>query len=166
MFALGIPILAWTVLDITRRKPEWRRKILVWIVVICAFEASIQLVGSLGFINKVNTLGTVASELSNRFRPGLNGRIFSDEGTVVALSGLSESIFLTSADAPRDREEFLKFLREKNVEYLVFVEKEDSTPSKLFPELGNGNGNDLFQPVMHAGARFLPTNVWLYRVRN
>jgi len=166
MFALGIPILAWTVLDIIRRKPEWRRKILVWIIVICAFEASLQLVGSLGFINKVNTLGTVASELSNRFQPGLNGRIFSDEGTVIALSGLSESTFLTSADAPRDREEFLRFLKEKNVEYLVFVEKEDSTPSKLFPELGNGSGNDLFQPVMHAGARFLPTNVWLYRVRN
>ena len=82
------------------------------------------------------------------------------------MSGLPESNFLSSYDAPHDREGFMAFLKEKNVEYLVFVEKEDSTPSKLFPELKDGRGNMMFRPVMHAGARFLPTSVWLYRVQH
>lgn len=164
MFALGIPILPWTYLDITRRKPKWARKLLLAIVVVCVVEASMQLVGSIGFIHKVNTLGTVSNYLRSNFQPGSNARVFSDEGTVVALSGLPESSFLTSWEAPHDREGFVAFLKEKDVEYLVFVEKEDSTPAKLFPELKNGVGNKLFRPVMHADARFLPTNVWVYRV--
>lgn len=164
MFALGIPVLAWAVLDVIGRKPAWTRKLMMAIVVTCVFEASVQLVGSIGFINKVNTLGTVSSYLHSNFVPGSNKRIFSDEGTVIALSRLTESVYLTSADAPHDREGFLDFLK-KNVEFLVYVEKEDSTASKLFPELKNGTGNELFQPVMHAGARFLPTSVWVYRVK-
>lgn len=164
MFALGVPILPWTYLDITRRKTQWAKRLLVAIVVVCVCEASIQLVGSIGFINKVNTLGTVSNYLRSNFQFNSNAHVFSDEGTVVALSGLPEASFLSSYDAPHDREGFMALLKEKNVEYLVFVEKEDSTPAKLFPELRDGVGNEVFRPVMHAGARFLPTNVWVYRV--
>lgn len=164
MFALGIPILPWTYLEITRRKPEWARKLLITIVVVCALEASMQLVGSIGFIHKVNTLGTVSKYLRSNFQANSIAKVFSDEGTVIALSGLPEASFLTSTEAPHDREGFISFLKAKKVEYLVFVEKEDSTPAKLFPELKDGVGNEMFQPVMHADARFLPTNVWVYRV--
>ena len=81
------------------------------------------------------------------------------------MSGIPEQKFLTSSDAPRDRESFLNFLKEKKVEYLVFVNKGDSTPAKLFPELQDGTGNELFQPVLHAHARFLRMEIWLYRLR-
>jgi hypothetical protein len=166
MFALGIPVLPWVYLHITRRHKHWTRKLLITIVAVCVFEASVQLVGSIGFINKVQTFGIVSNYLRSNFQPSRDARVFSDEGTVIALSGLPEANFLTSLDAPHDREGFMAFLREKNVEYLVFVEKEDSIPAKLFPELKDGSGNETFSPVMHAGARFLPTNVWLYRVQD
>lgn len=165
MFAIGIPILPWTFLNITERKPHWARKLLIAIMAVCAFEASVELVGSVGFINKVNTLETVAVYVRANFHENPTSRVFCDEGTVVALSGIPEGNFVSSSEAPHDREGFLAWLKEKNVEYLVFVEKEDSTAAKLFPELGDGNGNETFQPVMHAVARFLPTNVWLYRVQ-
>ena len=165
MFALGIPVLAWAYLDIKRRKPGWARKLLITIVTVCVLEAGVQVVGSIGFVNKVNKLETVADYLHSNFKPGPNSRIFSDEGTIVALSGIPESRFLASADAPRTREAFLAWLKEKNVEYFVFVEKEDSVPAKILPELKHGEGNDMFQPIMHATARFLRTDVWLYRVQ-
>jgi hypothetical protein len=82
------------------------------------------------------------------------------------MSGIPERKILTSSDAPRDRENFVNYLKEKDVEYLVFVNKEDSTPAKLFQELQNGTGNELFEPVMHSSSRFLRMDIWLYRVQN
>jgi hypothetical protein len=164
MFAIGMPVLPWAYLDFTRRKPHLARKLLIAIVVVCVFEVGVQLVGSIGFINKMNTLRTVAEYVQSNFKPKPNTRIFSDEGTVVALSGIPEANFLASADAPRERQAFVSWLKEKNVEYLVFVEKEDSVPAKLFPDLKKGIGNEMFTPVTHASARFLRTNVWVYRV--
>lgn len=166
MFALGIPILPWAYLDITRRKPQLARRLLMTIVAVCAIDASIQLVGSIGFIHKVNTLDTVAKYLRTNFQPNAKARVFSDEGTVVWLTDIPETNFLSSVECPRDREAFLAWLKEKNVEYLVFIEKEDSMPARLFPELKQGTGNETFQPVMHATAKFLHTDVWLYRVNH
>jgi len=82
------------------------------------------------------------------------------------MSGIPEGKILTSSDAPRDRAGFLALLKEKNVEYLVLVNKEDSTPAKLFPELKSGTGNELFEPVMHSNSRFLRMDIWLYRVHS
>ena len=70
---------------------------------------------------------------------------------------------MSSADAPRDRADFLAFLNEKNVEYLVIVKKEDSIPSKLFPWSEYGERVGTFESVMHGYSEFLPTNIQLYR---
>jgi hypothetical protein len=163
-FALGLPLLPWTFLHFTRRRPQWRRPLLITITCVCLFNASVQLAGSIGFINREYTHGAVAAYLRSQFQPDGNAHIFSDDGTVLALSGIPSESFLSSSDAPLDREGFLAYLKEKNVEYLVFVDKEYSTPTKLFPELKRGVGNEIFRPVMHASSRFLPTDIWLYRI--
>lgn len=164
-FALGIPLLPWAYLRITQNKSNLKRKLLTAIVVICVFEATVQAVGSVGFINKQNTHGKVGEYLRVHFQATTGAHIFSDDGTVVALSGLPGQVFLSSTDAPLDREHFIAFLTAKHVDYLVWVEKQDSTVTKLFPELRNGAGNELFQPEMHATARFLRADLWVYRVR-
>jgi hypothetical protein len=163
-FALGLPLLPWTFLNITRRRPQLSRRLLIAIICVCLFNASVQLAGSIGFINRELTHGTVAASLRSQFQPDGSAHIFSDDGTVLALSGIPAESFLASSDAPLDREGFLSFLKEKNVEYLVFVDKEYSTPAKLFPELKRGTGNEMFRPVMHASSKFLPTDIWLYRI--
>jgi hypothetical protein len=165
LFSLGIPILAWTFLRARQQKPLWARRLLVSVIALCVFDAGIQLVGSVGSLNQTSAQRAVADYLHAHVDPNSNAFIFSDEGTVSVMSGIPEQKFLTSSDAPRDREGFLAFLKEKNVEYLVFVSKGDSTPAKLFPELQDGTGNDLFQPVLHAHARFLRMEIWLYRLR-
>ena len=165
LFSLGIPILAWTYLRVRQQKPRWARRLLVFVSVLCVFDASIQLAGAVGSLNQTSAQRTVADYLHAHYDPNSNGFIFSDEGTVSVMSGISEGKFLTSSDVPRDRAGFLALLKEKNVEYLVFVSKGDSTAAKIFPELQNGTGNDLFEPVMHSRSRFLRMDIWLYRVR-
>jgi hypothetical protein len=166
LFSLGIPILAWTVLRGRKQEPRWARRVLIAVVALCVFDASVQLVSSVGSLNQTSAQRAVADYLQAHFDPNSNARIFSDEGTVSVMSGIAEERFLTSSDAPRDREGFLALLKEKRVEYVVFVSKGDSTPAKLFPELQTGAGDELFEPVMHSNSRFLRMDIWLFRVRN
>jgi hypothetical protein len=164
LFSLGIPILAWTYLRVRQQKPFWARRLLIFVVALCVFDASIQFVGSVGSLNQTSAQRAAADYLRAYFEPNSDAFIFSDEGTVSVMSGIPEQKFLTSSDAPRDRESFLAFLKEKNVEYLVFVNKGDSIPAKLFPELSSGQRVEVFEPVWHSSSRFLRIDIWLYRV--
>jgi hypothetical protein len=164
LFTLGIPILAWTVLTLKNRKPHLARRLLTAVIMICVFDAGVQLVGSVGLLNQISAQRTVADYLHAHSQPDSNARIFCDEGTVQALSGIPPEKFLTSFDAPRDREGFLAFLKERNVEYLVVVRQESSTPSRLFPRLRDGELLSPFEPVMSSHSAFLPTEISLYRV--
>jgi hypothetical protein len=165
LFTLGIPILAWTVLTLRKTKPQVARRLLISVIAILAFDASVELVGSVGLLNQISAQRAVADYLHAHLQTNSNARIFCDEGTVQALSGIPPEKFLTSFDAPRDREGFLNYLKEKNVEYLVFVSNQDSTPVRLYPELRSGEGNETFQPLMHASTTFLRTELWVYRVQ-
>jgi hypothetical protein len=165
LFNLGIPILAWTFVRVRQGKAVRARRLLISIVAICIFDGSIQFVGAVGSLNAISAERSVAEYLHAHLDPNSNARIFSDEGTVSVMSGIPEEKFLTSSDTPRDREGFLASLKEKNVEYLVFVSKGDSTPAKLFPELKDGNQVEPFEPVMYSKSRFLRMDIRLYRVR-
>lgn len=164
LFALGIPILAWTLLLLRRQRPRWARRFLIAAIVICAFDASVQLVGSVGLLNQISAQRAVADYLHAHFQPDSNARIFCDDGTVQALSGISTDKFVSSAEAPKDREAFLDFLNQRNVEYLVFIKKGDSTPARLFPDAESGEPNP-FELVMHSYTDFLPMDIWLFRIR-
>lgn len=164
LFSLGIPILTWTYLRVRQQKPLWARSLLIFVIALCVFDASIQLVGSVGSLNQTSAQRAAADYLRAHFEANSNAFIFSDEGTVSVMSGIPEQKFLTSSDAPRDRAGFLAFLKDKNVEYLVFVNKGDSTPAKLFPELSSGQRVEVFEPVSHSNSRFLRMDIWLYRV--
>jgi len=165
LFSLGIPILAWCFLTLKRQKPRWARTLLISIIVICVFDWSVQFVGAVGSLNQYRAHRVVADYLRDHYQETAGGRIFCDDGTVQVLSGIPIDRFLTSSDAPKDPENFLAFLKEKNVEYLVFIKRIDSTPARLFPELEHGNGIATFEPVINSHSRFMRVNIWLYRVR-
>ena len=165
LFSLGIPILAWCFLTLKKQKPRWARTLLISIIVICVFDWSVQFVAAVGSLNQYRAHRVVGDYLRDHYQLTKGTRIFSDEGTVTVLSGIAEEKFLTSSDAPKDRESFLAFLKEKNVEYLVFIRKVDSTPAKLFPNLEYGDGIGTFDPVMNSHSEFMRVNIWLYRVR-
>jgi hypothetical protein len=164
LFSLGIPILAWAFIRVRQQRTAWARRLLISVIALCVFDASIQLVGSVGSLNQTSAQRAVADYLHGHFEPNSNALIFSDEGTVSVMSGIPEQKFLTSSDAPRDRAGFLTFMKEKRVEYLVYVNKSDSSPAQLFPELNSGQTVEVFEPVLHSSSRFLRIDIWLYRV--
>jgi hypothetical protein len=165
LFALGLPILPWTFLKLTRRgAPLQRRAWLMTIAAICLLNAGAQLAYSTGFINREYARQAVADYLRTHFQAGAGAHVFNDEGTVLALSGIPPESFLSSNDAPREPARFMAYLKEKKVEYLVYINRDDYTPAKLFPELQHGTGNDVFEPVMHARSSFLHADIWLYKV--
>lgn len=164
LFTLGLPILAWTFLRIRERNPSWAQRLLIGVVIILAFDASIQFAGAVGTVNQYHAQRAVAEYLRDHFDPKSDARIFCDDGTVKVLSGIPEERFVTSSGAPVEAERFSDFLTEKKVEYLVFVSNQSSVPSRLFPDLEYGKRYGPLEPVINARTRFLPTEIWLYRV--
>jgi Gpi18-like mannosyltransferase len=164
LFTLGLPILAWTFFRVRQQKPSEARRLLIGTVVILSFDASIQFACAVGTINQYRAQREVADYLRDHFDPKSNARIFCDEGTVKVLSGIPEERFVTSSGALVEAERFSDFLTEKRVEYLVFVSNQSSIPNRLFPDLEYGKRYGPLEPVMNARTRFLPTEIWLYRV--
>jgi hypothetical protein len=162
LFSLGIPILAWCFLAWKQQKPRWARALLISIIVICVFDWSVQFVAAAGLLNQYRAHRAVADYLRDHYQTSAGTRIFCDNGTVQVLSGIPMEKFLTSSDAPKDPENFHKYLQEMNVEYLVFVANQISTPVRLFPNGEYGDPIGPFEPVMNGHSEFIYTNIWLY----
>lgn len=164
LFSLGIPILAWTLLKLRASNPQWARRLLISVIVICVLGWGVQFAGAVGSVNQYRAQRKVADYLRDHFQPNAGTRIFSDEGTVTVLSGIAAEKFVTSSEAPKDREGFLAFLKERNVEYMVVVTSSLSTPSRLFPGAEYGEPIGPFESVMNSHSEFMNTNIWVYRV--
>ena len=162
LFSLGIPILAWTYFASKRRHRDVSRRVLVSIVLLCVLNGTAQFVGGLGELNRYSAQRRVADYLREHFDATSNAKIFCDEGTVRALSGIPAEMFLTSADGPKEQERFVKFLNDRNVEYLIIIEAERSRPFELFPQSEYDEPVGDYDSVMHARAEFILTNIHLY----
>ena len=165
LFSLGIPILAWCFLTLKQRKPQWARTLLISIIVICVFDWSVQCAGLVGSLNQYRAQREVADYLRDHYQVKAGTRIFCDDGTVQVLSGIPMDKFLTSPEAPKDPENFLKYLQARNVEFVVFVSNQLSTPVSLFPNAEYGEPVGPFEPVMNRHSEFMYTNIWLYRTQ-
>jgi Gpi18-like mannosyltransferase len=165
LFTLGLPILAWAFLRLKKKNSLRARPILVAIIIVLAFDASIQFAGAVGTVNQYRAQRRAAEYLQTHFDQASDARIFCDEGTVQVLSGIPIDRFVTSSDAPPDQEGFIAFLQSRNVGYVVIAKQPGSTPRKLFPELDRGGSPEPFASVLNSRAMFLPTEIWIYQVR-
>src|SRR5688572_8483218 len=161
LFSVGIPVLAWTYFAIVRRRPQWSRRILVAIVVVCGLNASAQFVGGVGEMNRYAAQRHVADYLRDHFDVNSGTKIFCDEGTVRALSGIKEDRFITSAEAPRDSDAFIRFLIDHNVRYLVYVKQPGSTLAKVLPNAESIEPKG-FELATHSYSNFLPLDIRLF----
>jgi hypothetical protein len=178
LFTLGLPMIAWTFLEMRRRYPQSARLALIAITIVCATDAGIQLAGAVGTVNQYRAQRVVADYLREHFDPSSGARIFCDDGTVRTLSGIAENRFVTSSSlrnvvgtgSGSDRvrfspESFTTPLQLSGVEYLV-VERvqgsalSDSLRSNEAPQFSG------FESVMHSHTSFLPTDIWLLRSRD
>lgn len=164
VFSLGIPLLAWTYFELIKRRPDWSRKLLVSIILLCMLNAGVQSVAAVGEFNRYSVQRAMADYLRDHFDPKSNQRIFSDDETVQVLSGIPIEKFATSATAPKDRQQFLSFLEREDVAYLVLIDDHNSTPYRVMPELGSGSSAS-HELVAQASAKFLRSHIRIYRIR-
>ena len=104
----------------------------------------------------------MANYLRANYNLNSGTKIFCDEGTVRVLSGIPEDRFVTSADAPTDRDPFLSFLAQQRIQYLVFIDDQMSTPYKVLP--GIGSDYPVFELATISRSRFLAIDIRLYRM--
>lgn len=164
LFSLGIPILAWTYFAIVSRHPHWSRRVLVTVVVLCTVNASAQFVGGVGELNRYAAQRRVADYLRDHFDVTSGAKIFCDEGTVQALSGITADRFVTSVNAPENHDDFVRLLIDHNVRFLVYVKQPGSALPKIFPN-GVPVEPDGFEFVMRGNAAFLPADIRVFERR-
>lgn len=163
LFALGIPILCWMVSKLRMIKPQLGKQIMISMIVICVFDATIEAAAVIGDLNQYAAQRATADYLRDHFHQDTRRRIFSDEETVRALSGIAPEKFLSSLDAPREREQFLDFLMRENVQYVVVVNKKDSIAAKVFSsQCDERRPISGFGSVMQAHSNFLPMKICVY----
>jgi hypothetical protein len=163
LFCLGIPILAWTYFAITRLRPEWSRRVLLMVVVLCMLNASAQFAGGVGELNRYHAQRQVADYLRAHFDANSNATIFCDEGNVRVLSGIAEDRFVTSSNVPKDYDGFWSALAANKVEWLVISPQPGSIPAELFPWWEYGERVGPYESVFSSHTRFLPAHIWVYR---
>lgn len=163
LFSLGIPILAWTYFAIVGRRPQWSRRVLNAIVVLCLLNMAAQFAGGVGELNRYRAQRRVADYLRDHFDVKSGTNIFCDEGTVRALSGIPADRFVTSSGVPRDYKRSPVVWREWNVEWLVITSQSGSFPAPLFQGVEHGKPIGPYESVSHARSQFLPMTLHVYR---
>jgi hypothetical protein len=158
LFSVGIPTLAWTYFTIVRRRPSWSRRILIAIVLLCTVNFSAQFAGGVGELNRYSAQRRVADYLRDHFDRNSGAKIFCDEGTVRALSGIAEDRFVSSANAPKERDAFIRFLDDQNVRFLIYAKQPGSTLAIVFPDVESIEPNG-FKPVIQSYSKFLAIDV-------
>lgn len=147
LFALGLPILAWTAAAIREQRPAWATMTLITLAALCLWQWGVQVRHGWHFIRDVSQKRLVADCLRDRFRESGGAKIFCDDSTVRVLSGVPASSFVDSSRLPADSKPFLAFLIENRVEYFVF-ERRESAAMEMFRDLGDKDIADRFQLVV------------------
>lgn len=158
LFALGLPIVAWTFVAIREWKPAWALRLSVLVVALCLWQLAFQLRDGAFFIKHVSQKRIVANFLRDKFQGGSRLKIFCDDETVKVLACIPGDSFVSSASSPGETKSFLGYLKENRVEYLVYEKRDRSAVVTLFRDLGEERINDLFQLVASTD-----TDLCLYR---
>jgi hypothetical protein len=128
---------------------------------LCGINASAQFVGGVGELNRYRAQRRVADYLHDHFYANSGTKIFCDEGTVRALSGIPEDRFVTSTGVPRSHEGFSSTVEWNKIEWLIVSHQPGSIPDELFQGL-NGKPIGQFEAVFSSHTKFLSTEIWVY----
>jgi hypothetical protein len=172
-FALGLPLLAWTLQWLLARVRVRWAKALILLVLLAAWLMEIN--------KQIPNLGKVRDDfrahqkiaaglVANLAQSPPDSRCFSDDVAVRVISGLPRERFLLTQNIPAtargSADDFLAYLRNERAGYLVYFPTEDSLPVKFFPELARTDArtDNNFEMIAFEQSSFGP-DIWLYRLR-
>ena len=150
LFALGLPVLAYTAQQILRSDSVFAKGALAAVLVVGAVQFKNQATDLAHFLRTPDRAQEIASYLSQEYGSDPSIRIFCDSPEVRVRSGIPGANFYHSFfdGVPNDREGFVGFLRTKGIKFLVIPEEDEtSTPSQLFPP-GRVKETGVFEAVI------------------
>jgi hypothetical protein len=162
-FTLGLPVTAWTLLAITKR----RSKIILAtaMLAVFAFHTKGQVGEVISCVSEESAKSVVATYLKEVHKNDPDLRIYCDDGQTRFLSGVPPDRFLTSYNLPAAPTALLKRFDEAGVKYVVFLNWEVSPLMTSFPELGEGKDGAVFHPVAHVRSKRSKLELWIYKFR-
>lgn len=175
LFTLGLPLSMWLLQYSFGpfQRSSIPKLISIAAIAICFWEAKRQL----PIISKVmadyRARRQIAEVVAVAFQKPVipDQRCFSDDAAVRVLSGLPPDRFVRSESVPfsagQDVRKFESYLRNSQVDYLVFTNVENSLPAKFYPNLGlqDHMASSMWDLVAYASSPFAP-DVWLFRLRS
>jgi hypothetical protein len=150
LFALGLPVLAYSAQQIVRRRAVWAQVALGLTLVVFAVQFKAQAEHLTRFVTQTTRPETIANYLKQEYASDQSIRIFCDSPEVRIISGIPGEHYYHSFSegVPKDRASFIEFLRKNSIKFLVIPEEsETSTPSQLYPGLVKETGG-IFEDVI------------------
>lgn len=172
--AIGLPLFVWLLQWLVQQTNRtWLRTVVVAAGVAACLS---NMNGQLPIISKVLDdfrahQQVAAALLSELERSDPDSRCFSDDAAVRVLSGEPRDRFIISNCVPPAAKQtaaaFEAYLRDQQIEHLVFIRTEDSLPVKFYPELDRTEeaSDQKFELITVARSSFGP-DVWLFRLRD
>jgi hypothetical protein len=150
MFALGLPVLAYSAQQILRSSSVLAKGGLAFVLVLGVLQFRTQAEDLTRFVTQKTRPEIIANYLKKEYASEPSIKIFCDSPEVRIISGIPGEHYYHSFSigVPKDRDGFLGFLRTNGIKFLVIPEEsETSTPSQLFPSLVKDTGG-IFEDVI------------------
>ncbi|MCW5969648.1 MAG: hypothetical protein KIT57_14165 [Blastocatellales bacterium] len=162
-FALGLPVLAWAYMVITRQ-----HRVLPYLaapLIALAFydQAKAQMDEFSTGVNDERAREAIALQLKETYRDD-SEMIYCDDGNVRFLSGIARDRFANQLKFPDEPESFLARLRELRVRYAVCTSWETSALTVRFLHLREGEGDENFEPVAESASKRSGLKIRIYRI--
>ncbi|MEK6333577.1 MAG: hypothetical protein AABM67_01430 [Acidobacteriota bacterium] len=150
MFALGLPVLAYSAKQILRSSSVLAKGGLAFVLVLGLLQFRTQGEDLARFVTQKTRPEIIANYLRQEYVADPSIKIFCDSPEVRIISGIPGEHYYHSFSegVPRDREGFVGFLRQNGITLLVIPEEtETSTPSQLYPGLVKETGG-IFESIV------------------
>jgi hypothetical protein len=147
VFALGIPVLAWILVEAGQWTPAWARVVSGVLVVLCLWQWTVQFRDGAYYVKQVSEKRFVAKYLKESLEVSSDIKVFCDDDTIKVLAGIPAGSCIGSPGSPRDSKSFLDYLKENRVEFVVYDRRNGSAAERVFRDLGEDDVADHFRLV-------------------
>jgi hypothetical protein len=164
-FTGGLPLAAWTYLQVTRGRPRLAVALAAAMLVVCITETRSQIKDAGEIVRRTSPQLIIANKLQDLYLINANIRILCDDPVVAALSEIPPERISNSSNLPAEPQLILADLDKREIDYIVYRRDDDGSPMSRFTELKTGTLSERFELVAPAFMTDWHGNVYLYRFR-
>jgi hypothetical protein len=137
-FATGMPLAAWTYLQLVRGRPRLAIVLAAVSLAVCVTEAQGQIEDARGTIKQTSARQIIANSLYRYFQKDASIRIFSDDSVLPSMTQIPKDHFVTSSVLPTEPAAILAEIDRLKIDYIVYQKDDARSVLRHFPELRHG----------------------------